>query len=126
MTASELLNDLRASGFKLAPLDDAIRVEPASKLTPELRATIRQHKPDLLAILTAESFSPTTRHLDGPTPLCPRCGGPTHDAADHLPGIIVLLCNDGERCRWGAGKSAREYREFIATSPAATRHADAS
>ncbi len=57
----------------------------------------------------------TPRHYDGPTPPCPKCGGPTHDAADHVPGIVVLLCDDGERCRWGLAMSQREFAAWLET-----------
>ncbi len=58
---------------------------------------------------------PTCRHYDGPTPPCPKCGGPTHDAADHLPGIVVLLCDDDERCRWALARSTREFARYMET-----------
>ncbi len=53
--AAHLLADLRAAGFSLVAEGDRLLVSPASRLTDELRRTIREHKPDLLACLRAEA-----------------------------------------------------------------------
>ncbi|HVC35367.1 MAG TPA: hypothetical protein VNL16_17785 [Chloroflexota bacterium] len=115
MTALDLLADLRSRGIELQTDGDQLRYRPADALTEADRALLAGHKAELLLLLAAESVSPTRRHLDGPTPPCPKCGGPTHDAADHRPGIVVLLCDDGERCRWGLAMRTREYQERAVT-----------
>jgi hypothetical protein len=51
VTATDLLSDLARRGFTLAPDGDGIRVCPASRLTEDLREAVRQHKPELLALL---------------------------------------------------------------------------
>jgi hypothetical protein len=50
--ASELLSQLRRDGFSVLPDGDRVLIEPASKLTEELRATIRANKPALLKALS--------------------------------------------------------------------------
>src|SRR5881396_1279336 len=66
MDATELLTCLVSQGFNLVPLPgDKLEVRPASKLTDDLRQALRQHKAELLALLTQQ-----------PTPwTCPHCGG---------------------------------------------------
>jgi hypothetical protein len=59
MTAAELLADLTREGFTLLPEEAGIRVTPASRLTPDVRKIIAEHKPALLALL-AESRRPAT------------------------------------------------------------------
>lgn len=49
--ALNLLSQLRAAGFTLAARDGKLIVTPASRLTPELTASIREHKPALLELL---------------------------------------------------------------------------
>jgi hypothetical protein len=53
MTAPELLADLARQGFTLTREGDGIRVLPASRLTEADRRAIREHKPELLALLAA-------------------------------------------------------------------------
>lgn len=65
MGAADLLERVRSAGFVLDVADDKLLVTPASKLTDELRAELRQSKPELLALLkpqTAQSCA-TCRHL---------------------------------------------------------------
>lgn len=168
MTAFDLLEDFRRRGIELRASGDKLRFRPADALSETDRELLRRYKPDLLALLAAESAPPidtaicpdcnasstrlgtfalddgrgryecsqcgrvfwslpgqtgaprsadvsTPRHYAGPTPPCPKCGGPTHDAADHVPGIVVLLCDDGERCRWGLAMSQREFAQYMDT-----------
>lgn len=53
--AFDLLSQLRAAGFTLAARDGKLIVTPASRLTPELTASIREHKPALLELLAAQA-----------------------------------------------------------------------
>ena len=55
MSPESLLDQARAAGLILRPDGDTIRVRPADRLTPELRAVLMAHKPALLALLYAEA-----------------------------------------------------------------------
>ena len=53
MTAMELLATLQRQGFNLTPLPEGkLAVKPAEKLTDSLRELIRQHKAEVLGLLT--------------------------------------------------------------------------
>lgn len=51
MTAADLLTTLRSRGLTVVADGDALKVGPRNRLTDELRAAIRAHKPALLAEL---------------------------------------------------------------------------
>lgn len=53
MSAAAVLLDLRARGFTLTAAGERLLVAPADRLTDELRAAIRQHKPVLVAVTQA-------------------------------------------------------------------------
>lgn len=55
MSASKLLTELTRQGLTLATEGTGIRVTPTSRLTEELRQTIRTHKAELLALLRGQS-----------------------------------------------------------------------
>ncbi len=52
MTLGDLLRDIHEAGLSLAANEgeDALRVFPASRLTPELSAAIREHKQSLIGV----------------------------------------------------------------------------
>ena len=52
MGAADLLQQVRAAGFRLEVADGRLLITPASKLTDELRAELRQAKPELLQLLS--------------------------------------------------------------------------
>ena len=54
MGAADLLLHVRAAGFTLGLADGKLLVRPASMLTDELRAALRDCKPEVLALLAAE------------------------------------------------------------------------
>ncbi len=57
MTAHELLATCRQAGIVLRARGDALEVDaPRGVLTPELRAALVHHKPDLLAALRPTEF----------------------------------------------------------------------
>lgn len=56
MTPRALLDHLRTLGFTIEPDGDTLIVSPASRLTDALREAIRQAKPDVLALLWADSL----------------------------------------------------------------------
>jgi hypothetical protein len=55
MDAATVLADLRAAGLTVTIHAGALAVRPASRLTDDLRARIRAHTADLLALLAADS-----------------------------------------------------------------------
>ena len=67
--AAELLDTLRLDGFTVAARDGKVLVSPKTKLTPELAAVIREHKADLLELLTPpRPVSPLETFLTGHWP----------------------------------------------------------
>ena len=69
MTPATILRDLQALGITLRAQGDKLRFHPRDAMTPELLAGIRDHKQDLLRLLT----EPT------PAPGCGSPGGDDHD-----------------------------------------------
>jgi hypothetical protein len=65
MSAVALLQELSALGFSLTDESGGIAVSPASQLSPDQRQAIRDHKAELLQLLTANRPQK-----------CPRCHGP--------------------------------------------------
>lgn len=51
MSAAAVLTRLRMDGFAVIAADDRLIVKPASRLTDDHRALIRQHREDLLELL---------------------------------------------------------------------------
>src|SRR5262245_44329767 len=57
MHAQALLTTLHEQGFTLRPLPgNKLEIRPASRLTPKLRAELRQRKPEILPLLPAMSW----------------------------------------------------------------------
>jgi hypothetical protein len=54
MTPVSLMIELRRQGFSLSAVGDGIRVSPASRLSPEQRLGILEHKGELLTRLRSE------------------------------------------------------------------------
>lgn len=52
MTAERILEELRAAGIMLTCLGDTLRASPKSRLNDHWRGCIRNHKPELLALLS--------------------------------------------------------------------------
>ena len=52
MDARELLTDLAGAGLSVTAEDDRLVIRPASRLTDDMRAALREAKPELLALLT--------------------------------------------------------------------------
>jgi hypothetical protein len=65
MGARDILTALQAAGLQVLVVGDRLRVEPAHKLTDELRSTIRQSKAELLTALTETS---TVGPIEPPAP----------------------------------------------------------
>jgi virulence-associated protein VagC len=58
MGARELLADLTGAGLTVTPEGDRLVIRPASRLTDELRAAVREAKPELLRLLTEAAPAP--------------------------------------------------------------------
>jgi hypothetical protein len=57
MTALELLNDMRTRDIRLECRGDKLHVDaPKGAVTPEIRATLLEHKAELLALLAEEAY----------------------------------------------------------------------
>lgn len=56
MGAPDFLLQVRASGFTLGVSDNKLLVTPASRLTAELRASLRAHKDELVVLLAHDSL----------------------------------------------------------------------
>jgi hypothetical protein len=61
--ALTLVANLRARGVTLKPDGDKLRVRPSSRLTPDELAALREHKADVLALLTAPPASSPARYF---------------------------------------------------------------
>lgn len=53
MVLTSILERLRAAGLQVEAIDGRLKVTPTSRLTPELINTIKGHKPEIIAELTA-------------------------------------------------------------------------
>ncbi len=79
MNAQTVISTLQARGFSLAPTEGGISVKPSKLLTDADRAAIREHKAELLSLLsppTSRLLSTATleteRRLESGVPPC--CG----------------------------------------------------
>ena len=61
MGARDLLDDLAEAGISVASEGGTLVIRPASRLTHEMRAALRQAKPELLALLSARRPYTLTR-----------------------------------------------------------------
>lgn len=79
MTATALLAHLSARGVRVRVEGECLRLAPRDALTPELLAEVREHKPQLLALLDPErvgdrlraAFAAWREHVSE----CPACEG---------------------------------------------------
>ena len=63
MTATEVLEKLGQLGVTVWPHGGNIRFQPASRVPPTLKDAVREHKPEILALLSDQP-----RHGDGQPP----------------------------------------------------------
>lgn len=111
MGARDILTALQAAGLQVLVVGDRLRVEPAHKLTDELRSTIRQSKAELLAALTETSTIGTGSRAEPPP--APR---PTAPARRPF-GLTAGELDEAHREAWTAADIAR----FIARVAAVQR-----
>jgi hypothetical protein len=103
MSADTLLGTLRAEGYTVAAAGDVLHIGPAARLTDELRAAIRTHKPALLALLAGvDEFACLRAQL----------------AAATLAGYRVLRFTPQQVANGSAG---RQIRGALAVSEAGGR-----
>ena len=99
MGAAELLLRTRTAGFVLDVADGKLLVTPASKLTDDLRAELRDHKPELLVLLSV----PATEPPPGQGSLV--AGVATH-AQDLALGNPLMNREQADRAHWPAWDGA--------------------
>ncbi|QHE86520.1 hypothetical protein [Hydrogenophaga sp. BPS33] len=73
MTSAELCQAIYAAGMTVRADGDALVVKPAERLTPELRATVLAHKPELLDFLL-EAHATTEALLETAARACDHWG----------------------------------------------------
>jgi len=56
--AAELIEQCTRQGIHLSPNGSKLHVVPVAKLTPELRAALIQHKPEIMRLLPARHHRP--------------------------------------------------------------------
>jgi hypothetical protein len=103
VSTAELLADLRRQGFDLCAVEGGIRVQPASRLTAELRGQILERKAELLALLrgwvspaTAERVA-TAGPPDRPLFVLLRTGHVERVAAlARAPAAATFWCREGD------------------------------
>ena len=82
MEAAEILHTLSDQGFTLAVEGDRLTVSPSSRLTDPMRAEIRAHKPELVALLTQAANDAHTEP-ESPIERLERLNGEMRRALDH-------------------------------------------
>ena len=83
MTGAEIVHRAEAAGLHLRTVGDRIMVSPARELTPDLAALLREHREDVVAVLSPEParvlpFDPSRRRratASLATTTCSSCGG---------------------------------------------------
>jgi hypothetical protein len=103
MNAERIVEQARKHGVRLAVFDGIIKASPPNTLPPELKAAIREHAPEVKAILATRQSQPGD---DRPSPcrwcrgyqfwrksggpwVCERCHPPVADPSERitLPGV---------------------------------------
>lgn len=75
MTDESALDDLLNAGLTVTSDSGQLILKPASRLTPDLVALAREHKPGILALLAQPEWVSALPGLIRPG-LCLDCGGP--------------------------------------------------
>ncbi len=101
MTTADLLSTLAVYGVRLVASDDGTRlgVQPAGSLSPDVRASVIDHKAALLAMLRGEALPMANPFADPrPRTKCDRCGS---DQCNDVP------IHDGQSLRRDCGRCGR-------------------
>jgi hypothetical protein len=97
-TAAEIIEKLRALGVSLTPIPpDFLRLEPASRVPPELIPRIVESKPAILAALARPTVEPADcQHCGGKGECdCPACNLRRTDKA-----VPCCMCRWADRQVW--------------------------
>jgi len=97
MTALEVLTTLEARGVRVRVVGDRLRLAPADVLTPELLAVVREHKPGIIAALTASGILASAE--------CGWCNAALAPYLFRLAGRPALLCPTCHRWTMVGGAS---------------------
>ena len=95
MEAAEILHTLSDQGFTLAVEGDRLTVSPSSRLTDPMRAEIRAHKPELVALLTQAANDAHTEP-ESPAKIRPMTNPAPHLSPDALEIASAYLRAVGE------------------------------
>jgi hypothetical protein len=90
MTAAELLTDLERLGVRLEAHGERLRFFPQSAVTGDLLAALKQHKGDVLKLLTAPAAKPTIGKANSRTAYrLVGCGFPAKRVAPVDPRVLA-------------------------------------
>ena len=112
MTAQEVLDLVRGLGFTLRAEDGSLHVSPGEKLTPELRDLLHTHKPELIDLLTPETF---VSNLRGKVARLER----ESEIDATLPECFVLIVHTPSGCAHSSEEVQRWWVEHVAQTRAA-------
>jgi hypothetical protein len=110
VTSAALVSSLRDRGVTLRVVGGRLQARPVESLTADVRATIREHKAELLAALAAENTPSGVWAAPTAVPSPP----PPHEPERRAAGFLELVPH-AHRCRCG--------REFRCTTPACATEA---
>jgi hypothetical protein len=94
MTAREVLTMLHDRGIRVGVSGDHLRLKPLAAITPELLATVREHKPELLRLLAPGVSTPAE---------CGWCGAALAAYLLDLAGHPAVLCPVCRRWTYAGG-----------------------
>jgi hypothetical protein len=127
MDAQTLRNDLQDAGFRLVANGDSLTIEPASRLTPALRDSIRANKPALLRLISEPTRHARIRVTDrttGETWEGATSPPVTLSEAERLwPGSDLEMLPDPSCAGW-FGDSERDVRRMLALLGCGPDHQD--
>ena len=92
-----ILEELRALGVEVMPLEDNLLIRPASKVPPELKERLRASKAEVLAALALPTHKPPQcRHCDG----AGECDCPACTLRRTERPVPCLMCRSQRRQLW--------------------------
>jgi hypothetical protein len=106
LTPLGVLAEARAAGLLLRPEGEALRVRPAERLTPELRAKLQALKPEVLELLSVRHREATAAWAAAYARLA-ACGWPGRDAVERLRPVLLHGIDEAEE---SADAATLEYR----------------
>jgi hypothetical protein len=91
MLATQVLQNLQSQGFSIQLQNDSLLVSPREKITDSIRDTIREHKPELIKILTKRPSRTNTLKVDQLTKRIESLKGVFYDDEDLVFAMRWLL-----------------------------------